>query len=956
MDDNKNSGNTENGGNYYYKDGFKHYYDPNAYNDEEKRRKKRALLLIPLFVALASIAAFIIVGAASSSSPPAQKRQIPPRPAVTFGNTYAVTEEKTTVEVVEDDTTDTATDDETGTDVVADASRQPNETTDAPATTGIVAESRAAAVPRTLAPREYIIEYDANDGDVESLPKPNYETKLHGEAITLSDTIPEREGYTFVYWSEYKDGRDRNKNNRIIYYPEDEYLKDASTILYAIWKCDICECVCPCDCGCYCCTTPRYGKNVTVETAETITPVTATETTTDETTTDETTTDDETTETTDETTTTDDETTTTDETSSTPNETTTTAETTTTDAASETTTTPGTAMIIELDTTPGTTVTLNTLVYNINGGNPDSLPRPNLVSIPADGQTTLSNTVPTRDGYVFVGWTPTMPYNGSVLYRAGEQCSLKASATLYALWNVAPPPGTCTITYVANANDATNMPSPNRESFSHSAITTNGLPQSAHILSNAVPKKPNYEFMGWSTSPTGTVEYVEGSIFYCPAPNTSTVLYAVWVTEKYDISYNIPNCTNCGKALSTAANLTPNGYYYDVGAILPVLSPINGHSFEGWYPTQNLSGAPITEISRTESGDKQFWAKFTDDLDPTGTIFAGSKTFANFINTISFGLFYKNFVSITVRGADAGCGVKEIAYIVLEENDPQFPTQFPMSEDYINRLLNERSDVSVTPYPNTPGTADLRVVGNRVYPWKGVVFARITDANDNVSIIASNGLETCNGMTWVPESTVSVYKDYISVDALKPMEKSMKSWGYSTEYVTCFEYYDGTKHNNISFNVESILLELYPNFEEYVKTILFEPDIIDDDADKPLIVPGEEIYTFPIKAQLFAYMIANALQVGFRTETGDDSIEIIGTYIEETGEVRFSTLGGDKGFNAYTCTSYTGNIPLDTERFAHQFLHLSCNPDPNTRIESAESVAPIRPGYWVERCYHAHSN
>ena len=72
-----------------------------------------------------------------------------------------------------------------------------------------------------------------------------------------------------------------------------------------------------------------------------------------------------------------------------------------------------------------------------------------------------------------------------------------------------------------------------------------------------------------------------------------------------------------------AVTLHPNGgtinngnvteYTYGVGATLPTADDMTytGHTFKGWYDNENLTGSPVTAIGGTETGDKEYWAKWT---------------------------------------------------------------------------------------------------------------------------------------------------------------------------------------------------------------------------------------------------------------------------------------------------------------------------------------------------------
>jgi hypothetical protein len=63
-------------------------------------------------------------------------------------------------------------------------------------------------------------------------------------------------------------------------------------------------------------------------------------------------------------------------------------------------------------------------------------------------------------------------------------------------------------------------------------------------------------------------------------------------------------------------------YTYGVGAKLPTGSQIRKEAaeFAGWYDNSSLSGTPVTKITTTDIGDKEYWAKWnTFDLNISGS-------------------------------------------------------------------------------------------------------------------------------------------------------------------------------------------------------------------------------------------------------------------------------------------------------------------------------------------------
>ncbi|MCL2698499.1 MAG: chitobiase/beta-hexosaminidase C-terminal domain-containing protein, partial [Oscillospiraceae bacterium] len=172
---------------------------------------------------------------------------------------------------------------------------------------------------------------------------------------------------------------------------------------------------------------------------------------------------------------------------------------------------------------------------------------------------------------------------------------------------------------------------------------------------------------------------------------------------------HIPNDTcvdrPCGRGSCTVnmSGLEHSPKAEDCTACYNCSANLGTHTFPAWSGTQarKCDNCAFTE---------------TDNIAPTGTINVSTNAFTSFLNTITFGLFFKNTVEITVTGADeGGSGVAAIEYLITEM-------------DYAN--AEAMGSVSWTNYNGaithtTPGNA--------------VVYAKITDNAGNVTIIRSDG-------------------------------------------------------------------------------------------------------------------------------------------------------------------------------------------------------------------------
>ena len=87
-------------------------------------------------------------------------------------------------------------------------------------------------------------------------------------------------------------------------------------------------------------------------------------------------------------------------------------------------------------------------------------------------------------------------------------------------------------------------------------------------------------------------------------PADVTALTVQWTAPAYTVTLNAGN--------GTINNGNVSGYTYGVGATLPTADDMTytGHTFKGWYDNESLTGSPVTAIGDTETGNKEYWAKW----------------------------------------------------------------------------------------------------------------------------------------------------------------------------------------------------------------------------------------------------------------------------------------------------------------------------------------------------------
>lgn len=179
-----------------------------------------------------------------------------------------------------------------------------------------------------------------------------------------------------------------------------------------------------------------------------------------------------------------------------------------------------------------------------------------------------------------------------------------ASICLYANWK----PNTYTFEYYANGGTGTMSPS----------IHT--YDKAGKLTENKFSKE-GYNFMGWSTTPNGSVEYIDGQNILNETTENGKVikLYAVWQKKIFKITLNDDGATTPGSAVMYEAY--EKGFYSDknaTSAIANVTKPAKtGYTFGGYFDAKNGGGAghidalgKITAANTAFKQDRTIYAKW----------------------------------------------------------------------------------------------------------------------------------------------------------------------------------------------------------------------------------------------------------------------------------------------------------------------------------------------------------
>ena len=200
------------------------------------------------------------------------------------------------------------------------------------------------------------------------------------------------------------------------------------------------------------------------------------------------------------------------------------------------------------------------IVFFPNGGN--DVPAPQKKSFDIDIE--ISTEEPTRAGFDFVGWNETSDGNGKS-YSQGETYTDNADLNLYAQWL---PHEYFEVFY--DANGGSQAPESQLKDSEEPIKLTDGI-----------PIRFGYSFIGWNTSRDGTrTMYSAGDYF---SENSSTTLFAQWEVSLY---FTIEYESNGG-----TGGPSPQTKPYDGSITLSLDQPeLYDYTFTGWNTQLDGSG------------------------------------------------------------------------------------------------------------------------------------------------------------------------------------------------------------------------------------------------------------------------------------------------------------------------------------------------------------------------------
>ena len=291
---------------------------------------------------------------------------------------------------------------------------------------------------------------------------------------------------------------------------------------------------------------------------------------------------------------------------------------------------------------------------------------------------------PTRKGYTFKGWDKEIPET-----MPAENITVKAQ------WEI----NQYTITFDANGG---------------SEIAPITQDYGTKITAPADPTRKGYTFRGWDKEIPETM----------PAENIT--VKAQWEINQYTITFD----TNGG------SEIAPITQDYGTAITAPDNPTRKGYTFKGWdkeipetMPAENLT---IT-------------ARWRDTEKPTGEIIIGTNKWNEFLNELTFGIFFKDTQEVTINAVD-NSGVVFVSYLVTDKE---------LSEAELNSLVFRAYEEPFSIDPNGEYIVYVMLVDENI----NITYLRSDRLTlDNIQPVIS-GIE--NGKTYCEAQTVTVDEKYV---------------------------------------------------------------------------------------------------------------------------------------------------------------------------------------------------
>ena len=291
---------------------------------------------------------------------------------------------------------------------------------------------------------------------------------------------------------------------------------------------------------------------------------------------------------------------------------------------------------------------------------------------------------PIRKGYTFKGWDKEIPET-----MPAENITVKAQ------WEI----NQYTITFDTNGG---------------SEIAPITQDYGTEITAPDNPTRKGYTFKGWDKEIPETM----------PAENIT--VKAQWEINQYTIAFD----TNGG------SEIAPITQDYGTEITAPDNPTRKGYTFKGWDK----------EIPKTMPAENiTITARWKDTEKPTGEIIIGTNKWNQFLNELTFGIFFKDTQEVTINAVD-NSGVVFVSYLVTDKE---------LSESELNSLVFRAYEEPFCIDPNGEYIVYVMLVDENI----NITYLRSDRITlDNIQPVIS-GIE--NGKTYCEAQTVTVDEKYV---------------------------------------------------------------------------------------------------------------------------------------------------------------------------------------------------
>ena len=321
------------------------------------------------------------------------------------------------------------------------------------------------------------------------------------------------------------------------------------------------------------------------------------------------------------------------------------------------------------------------------------------------GEKAIEPDVPSRQGYQFTDW-----YLDDTKYDFNT--AVTGNMTLTAKWTA----NSYTITFDTGGG---------------SEVAPITQDYGTQITAPADPTREGCTFIGWDKAIPATM------------PAEDLTVTAQWRINQYTIAFD----TDGGSAIA------PITQDYGTQITAPADPTREGYTFIGWDKAIPAT-MPAESITIT--------AQWKDSEKPTGEIKIGENSWKSFLNTITFGLFFKDTQTVTVTATDNSGETVTIEYLLSEK---------ALTE-------SELAGMTFTAY-----SAPFSINPDNEY----VIYAKLTDTSGNVAYINTNGIVLDatvpvitgieNGKTYCEAQTLTVDEKYVDTVTVNGTEVTLDKNG-----------------------------------------------------------------------------------------------------------------------------------------------------------------------------------